>query len=130
MYNSIPPSLHLSGDIEETDASKGSYDADTGTFILCVQKVTKGEHFENLDFVTALLTPGLSSKRKDVKPVIEVVSNDAVNDESEVDHSDEEDWYIDQCPFQEPSEEFLLAAPHYGFANKISGAFQNFQVSL
>lgn len=121
--------VHLSGHIEETDASKGSYDADSGTFTICVQKVNKGEHFQNLDFITALLTPSQSKKHDVSRPVVEVISNENAGSEEE-DYSDEEgnEWYIEQCPFEEPTEAFLLSAPHYGFANKVSAAFQNFQV--
>lgn len=125
--------LHLSGHIEETDASKGSYDADTGTFVICVQKSTKGEHFKDLDFVTALLTPSQQQKRYEAKPLVEVIGQGSECSENATCASsdeDEEEWYIDQCPFEEPSQEFLLAAPHYGFGNKISGAFQNFKTEF
>lgn len=124
--------IHLSGHIEETDASKGSYDADSGTFVLSVQKVTKGEFFENLDFITALLTPSQSQKRDIAKPVVEVIDCNNENDENNGEDSDEDgsEWYIDQCPYDEPSEDFLLSAPHYGFANKLSGAFQNFKTEF
>ncbi|XP_034255496.1 protein SHQ1 homolog [Thrips palmi] len=123
--------VHLSGHIEETDASKGSYDADNGTFTICVQKVNKGEHFQDLDFLTALLTPNQSKKHDLSRPVVEVISNENL-DSVEEDCSDGEsnEWYIEQCPYEEPSEAFLLSAPHYGFANKISGAFQNFKTEF
>lgn len=123
--------LHLSGHIEETDFSKGSYDADKGTFVICVQKVNKGEHFENLDFVTSLLTPSQHKKSDIAKPIVEVVSESVEKDENEEEECSEngDEWYIEQCPFEEPTEDFLLTAPNYGFGNKLSGVFQNFKVN-
>lgn len=125
--------LHLSGHIEETDFSKGSYDADKGTFVICVQKVSKGEHFENLDFVTSLLTPSQQKKCDVAKPIVEVVSETVegyVDEEEESSDNEGSEWYIEQCPFEGPSEDFLISAPHYGFGNKLSGVFHNFKVHI
>jgi len=66
-------SLFLPGPVEETESSKGKYDSDKGIFILTVEKVNKGEHFPDLDLMTALLAPP-KTENKLVKPLIEVVS--------------------------------------------------------
>ena len=49
--------LHLPGEVEETDAASGAWDAETTSFVVKCPKVTEGEHFEGLEMLTQLLTP-------------------------------------------------------------------------
>lgn len=53
--------------------ASGSYDCDTGTFLLKFPKVNKGEHFENLDMITILLAPPIEKTRVNIGPSIEVI---------------------------------------------------------
>ncbi|KAK2576675.1 hypothetical protein KPH14_005336 [Odynerus spinipes] len=126
--------LKLPGEIEENDASSGSYDCEKGDFTLKFSKVNKGEFFSNLDMITSLLAP--PKKKTTIVPNIEVIGNpansekiDKSSDEENGEQNDTEqsdEWFIPQSV---PSENIILPidSPKYGFANKISGALMAFE---
>lgn len=49
--------LHLPGPVVEDDKSKGSFDATSGDYIVTLSKLVKGQHFEDLDMINALIKP-------------------------------------------------------------------------
>jgi protein SHQ1 len=49
--------LHLPGPVVEDDKSKGSFDATLGDYIVTLSKLVKGQHFEDLDMINALIKP-------------------------------------------------------------------------
>ncbi|XP_063994084.1 protein SHQ1 homolog [Diachasmimorpha longicaudata] len=122
--------LQLPGEIVETDSSEGSYDCDTGKFILKFSKVTPGQHFENLDMITTLLAP--PKKQKGISPMIEVIGNPTAQHDGvdplleETDQGDDDDWFIPQTAVTPGVSENLTGQQKYGFGNKISGALRSF----
>ncbi|KZC10084.1 Protein SHQ1 like protein [Dufourea novaeangliae] len=128
--------LKLPGEIEENDSSFGSYDCEKGNFSLRFSKVTKGEHFENLDMITTLLAP--PKKKNNIVPNIEVIGNPSANAEDIIEISNEnvstadnentdgDEWYMHQ---NNPlgTVPLLPNSPKYGFANKISKALGAFE---
>jgi protein SHQ1 len=113
--------LHLPGEVEETDAASGAWDAETTSFVVRCPKVTEGEHFEGLQMLTDLLTPkGGTSVRKGVEELIG-------GDEEEVEEEDEEEieWYFEQ-KLEDPASDQLTHDPSshgYGFGFKHTAAY-------
>ncbi|XP_015588797.1 protein SHQ1 homolog isoform X2 [Cephus cinctus] len=130
--------LKLPGEIEENDASSGSYDCEKGDFVFRFSKVHVGEHFENLDMITTLLAP--PKKKTTVVPTIEVISNPVVNCEDSIHGNSNEttaentstnegnEWFV---PQNVPSDNalFSIDSPKYGFASKVSGALAAFEAA-
>ncbi|XP_008560549.1 protein SHQ1 homolog [Microplitis demolitor] len=116
--------LKLPGEIIENDKSFGSYDCDTGKFLLKFSKINPGEHFDNLDMITTLLAP--AKEKKNLTANIEVIGNPAVANES-LDDNESDDWFIPQSASTSSSLTILTNAPKYGFANKISNALRSFE---
>ena len=137
--------LHLPGNVVEDDRSKCSYDVDSGWLSITLSKQKTGEHFDNLDMLTKLLTPKSTSQVSYSCANVEVLESssfdtDKVLTESKQDdtekvsttdvkddHIDEDDveldWFIEQTPFIESnSAETLLSKDlySYGFAHQKS----------
>lgn len=100
--------LRLPGRIVENDRSKGSYTCDSGDFTLTFDKETPGEHFENLDMITSLLSP---RDIPDVNPsLVEMLNEDGIT----IEHESDDD-----------RSDTLLQCNHpFGFANNISTEFK------
>lgn len=128
--------LALPGEIEENDLSSGSYDCEKGIFSLRFSKVSKGEHFENLDMITTLLSP--PKKKSTIIPNIEVIGNPSVdsadtdenfnNDNDIASNDDSDKWFFPQDnPYLTENVTLLTDSPKYGFANKMSGSLTAFE---
>jgi len=48
--------LHLPGEVVEDGREKASYNVDSGTIVVHLPKRNRGEHFENLEMLTTLLS--------------------------------------------------------------------------
>lgn len=114
--------LHLPGEVEESDAASGCWDADTTSFVIKCPKVKSGEHFQGLEMLTQLLTPkGDTTVRKGVEEL--GGENGESEDCDDCDDREEDiEWYFEQTinSCQEPISD--LATPRdctsygYGFA--------------
>ncbi|KAK4290660.1 hypothetical protein Pmani_036459 [Petrolisthes manimaculis] len=116
--------LTFSGKLMDSELEQHSakFDADVGAFIIVCQKESQGQHFPNLDMLTALLTPhGATGVNI---PSIEVVGGDEAEDEE---GEGEFDWTYQQ---KLPDENVVTAGHKYGFANKLTGVFTSLQDEL
>ncbi|ODM92342.1 Protein SHQ1 [Orchesella cincta] len=116
--------LTLPGRVEETGESSADYNADDGKYTISLNKVVPGTHFPNLEMLTTLLLP--KNQKKRVKPLIEVIGEDGVKENSTtVDFISEDDWFIEQTPMEEDSPasacSSLLNKHSYGFLSSHSG---------
>ena len=127
--NLIPLQLHFSFDrlffpkqVIQNGEEEAKWDCERSVFNIKVPKLVPGEHFEDLDMLTKLLT-------KPVKyhPVVEVLET---SDSQE--QEDDYDWMTDQTPWTQQDEESLLSGYKYGFAHTKSGVFERLkdEVSL
>lgn len=57
--------------MEETDNSSAKYNSDKSEFVITLDKVTPGQHFDGLDMLASLLAPKGQPKAK--RPLIEVM---------------------------------------------------------
>ena len=85
--------LHLPGEVEESDAASGEWNAETTSFVVKCPKVVEGEHFPGLDMLTQLLTPKGDTSLK--KAVEELDGEDFDGEDQEEDEEDIE-WYFEQ----------------------------------
>ena len=76
MFRLSLPSKVIEDGEEETD-----YDSKSGTFMVKISKLNKGEHFEGLDLLTKLLS-NESNKQITKKSLIQVIDGQEVNTES------------------------------------------------
>lgn len=131
-----PYSLNLtfSGELKEMgEGNKSSYDLDKQQLTVQVEKANHGEHFENLDMVTSLLSkfpkpmPKLDEETKQEiqkhasdhnRPLIEVISSTPNEDEDEELDMEEEKVTMDDM------EEKLIRSYHYGFNNLYNDVFK------
>lgn len=65
--------LNLPGEVGE-DGSKSKYEVESGNYIIHAKKVQTGQHFEDLDLLTTLLTTKTSGDVKST-PLIEVIDS-------------------------------------------------------
>ncbi|XP_017785686.1 PREDICTED: protein SHQ1 homolog [Nicrophorus vespilloides] len=79
--------LHLPGKIEENDNSHSKFDADLGVFTFTYEKVTPGEQFEDLEFITKFLCPKIEVQEGNRK--IEILTSEDCNDDAVVVESEE-----------------------------------------
>ncbi|XP_069697119.1 protein SHQ1 homolog isoform X2 [Periplaneta americana] len=120
-FASSPYYLRLTfpDELLEVGASDYMYDADNGTFIISMEKVNKGRHFENLDLISTLLVP--PGKVFSRKPHITVLNGQGEDDSysytecAAVDHRTEPD---DSC---------VVVKPKYGFSRHSSQVFIGFE---
>ncbi|XP_049632972.1 protein SHQ1 homolog [Suncus etruscus] len=117
--------LTLPGRIIENGNEQGTYDADKGTFTIRLPKETPGQHFEGLNLLTALLAP---RKSRTAKPLVEEVGTSEISEEG-VEYDDEE-FDLEQTPYEEIPESALSLQCHYGFGNLRSGVFHRLQDEL
>jgi len=78
--------LNLPGEVGE-DGSKSKYEVESGNYIIHAKKVQTGQHFEDLDLLTTLLTTKTSGDVKST-PLIEVIDSngsDATGNNESVD---------------------------------------------
>ncbi|XP_004612911.2 protein SHQ1 homolog [Sorex araneus] len=116
--------LNLPGRIVENGREQGAYDADKGVFTIRLPKETPGQHFEGLNLLTALLAP---RKSRSARPLVEELGGSEVSEEGV---EDDDDWEIEQSPYEEGSEGALSSQYHYGFGDLRSGVFQRLQDEL
>ncbi|CAG2161907.1 unnamed protein product [Oppiella nova] len=113
MFRLSLPSKVIEDGEEETD-----YDSKSGTFVVKISKLNKGEHFEGLDLLTKLLS-NESNKQITKKSLIEVIDGQEVNTESDFLIDEDFDWHLEQTVRHE-SDDLLLFGQTYGFADQYS----------
>ncbi|CAL8145408.1 unnamed protein product [Orchesella dallaii] len=139
IFHSSPYYLRLTlpGKVEETDDSSADYNGDDGKYTISLNKAVPGEHFPNLEMLTSLLQPKNHKQR--IKPLIEVIGEDGVKENSEtVDYISEDDWFIDQTPMEveeipsstSTTTSNLLKKYPYGFLNTHSGLQDKYSEEL
>jgi len=136
IFHSSPYYLRLTlpGKVEETDDSSADYNADDGKYTISLNKVVRGQHFPNLEMLTTLLQP--KNKKQRIKPLIEVIGEDGVKENScTVDDISEDDWFIEQTPMEEEmststTTNNLLNKHPYGFLNSHSGLQDKYSEEL
>jgi len=85
--------LHLPGEVEESDAASGAWDAETTSFVVKCPKVVEGEHFPGLDMLTQLLTPKGDTS---VKNVVEELNGEDFEGREEEEEEEDIEWYFEQ----------------------------------
>ena len=85
--------LHLPGEVEESDAASGAWDAETTSFVVKCPKVVEGEHFPGLDMLTQLLTPKGDTS---VKNVVEELKGEDFEGREEEEEDEDIEWYFEQ----------------------------------
>jgi len=111
------------------------WDVDKNEMTVTIPKATPGEHFDNLDMLTELLT---QPKKRAGAPVggngIEVLQNSLAADEGEGEDAECEDEDFDwEIPQQMPAPvatEELLKQSKYGFNDRHQGVFKLRQVRV
>ena len=115
--------LHLPGEVEESDAASGAWDAETTSFVVKCPKVVEGENFAGLDMLTQLLTPKGDTS---VKNAVEELDGEDFEGEEEEEDEDIE-WYFEQnVPAEEDSQTGRAdSQTHgYGFGFAETGAYR------
>ena len=85
--------LHLPGEVEESDAASGAWDAETTSFVVKCPKVVEGENFPGLDMLTQLLTPKGDTS---VKNVVEELNGEDFEGREEEEEDEDIEWYFEQ----------------------------------
>jgi len=107
--------LHLPGEVEESEAAKGAWDAETTSFVVQCPKAVEGEHFAGLEMLTQLLTPRGDTE---VRTGVEELGGEGEEQEEE----EEEEWYFEQ-QLPEGEEAPSLGGQGYGFGFRHSAAY-------
>ncbi|KAI8881454.1 SHQ1-domain-containing protein [Backusella circina FSU 941] len=128
--------IHFPGNIVEDEQFKTAYDPSPGQFTIKISKVTKGEHFPDLDMLSKLLArkgEADKDKNKDKKPLIEVIGETTDMDVEGGEEKNEFQDAIDfnwEIPQQVPTAPDLQLAAHYGFNNQYTGYFRHVQETM
>ena len=120
-------SLNFKQPLQE-GGEQARWDVDSNEMTVVIPKATPGEHFDNLEMLTELLT---QPKRSAVPPVgangIEVIEERFAAGEEESEDEGDFDWEIPQkMPALDAGEE-LLNRSTYGFNNRHQGVFASRQ---
>ncbi|RWS09579.1 protein SHQ1-like protein [Dinothrombium tinctorium] len=120
--------LSLPANVVQNGNETVTWDADSNTFCVKLPKLNEGEHFEDLDMITKLLTVSDDMKMKTfLAPKVEVSDSCEKND-CECDE-EEYDWHFEQKQWTE-SDQLSLNGEKYGFANNYTGVFARFGEEL
>ncbi|XP_053201495.1 protein SHQ1 homolog [Panonychus citri] len=112
--------LHLPGKLATQDGSeKIDWDGEKNEFVISLLKATEGEHFNDLNMLTKLLTKPNHQKNIKLNSGIEVLDQEVTEDQEDY------DWYIDQSEWTEDEQKSLMGEK-YGFANRYSGILSRF----
>lgn len=133
-------SLTFKQQLAEDGREKAQWDVDRGEMTVFLPKKNKGEHFDNLDTLTELLTkparkPGAGPAADRPVELVQVVDSQddpsalhrGQGDAGEDDDGEEEefDWEAEQAVPEPEAAEVLLSRPTYGFNNKYSSVFKD-----
>lgn len=123
--------LYLSGEVVEDGREHADYFVDDGEFEIRIPKLVKGEHFENLDMITKLMTPSSKNADRGIKAqtLIQVIEDNSNAANLEEYDDDDIDWTVEQVPVSSdlPQVSPLLS---YGFNEKASNVFVQRQEEL
>jgi protein SHQ1 len=124
--------IHFPGNIIEDEHFNTVYDPSPGQFTVKISKVTKGQHFPDLDMLSKLLArKGETDKDKsDKKPLIEVIGGTDMEVEEEKNELQEAIDFNWEIPQQVPTAPDLQLAAHYGFNNQYTGYFRHVQETM
>eukprot|EP00092_Neocalanus_flemingeri_P037265 GFUD01040586.1.p1 GENE.GFUD01040586.1~~GFUD01040586.1.p1 ORF type:complete len:480 (+),score=203.74 GFUD01040586.1:44-1483(+) len=113
--------LHLPGQITESEAASGSWEADSSSFVVKCPKLNVGENFAGLDMLTQLLTP---KGETEVRTKVEVIGGE--NEEDSDEDEAEVDWYYEQkLPDDELGPNVDCDSFGYGFGFKHTGVYKS-----